>query len=49
MANLDGSRSHGGKWDILAGAMLCEKPAHFTKYQPRLRAMFTYSEPFDRT
>ncbi len=20
MANLDGSRSHGGKWDVLAGA-----------------------------
>lgn len=30
MANLDGSRSHGGKWDILAGAMLRDQPAHFT-------------------
>jgi len=30
MANLDGSRSHGGKWDILAGAMLRDDPAHFT-------------------
>lgn len=31
MANLDGSRSHGGKWDVLAGAMLREDTAHFTK------------------
>jgi putative restriction endonuclease len=31
MANLDGSRSHGGKWDILAGAMLRDEPAHFTR------------------
>jgi hypothetical protein len=23
MANLDGSRSHGGKWDVLAGAVFC--------------------------
>lgn len=30
MANLDGSRSHGDKWDILAGAMLRDEPAHFT-------------------
>ena len=30
MANLDGSRSHGGKWDVLAGAMLRDEPAHFT-------------------
>jgi putative restriction endonuclease len=30
MANLDGSRSHGGKWDIVAGAMLREDTAHFT-------------------
>jgi putative restriction endonuclease len=29
MANLDGSRSHGGKWDVLAGAMLREDTAHF--------------------
>jgi putative restriction endonuclease len=31
MANLDGSRSHGGKWDVLAGAMLRDDPAHFTQ------------------
>jgi putative restriction endonuclease len=31
MANLDGSRSHGGKWDVLAGAVLREEPAHFTE------------------
>ena len=30
MANLDGSRSHGGKWDVLAGAILRDDPAHFT-------------------
>jgi putative restriction endonuclease len=30
MANLDGSRSHGGKWDVLAGAMLRDEPARFT-------------------
>ncbi len=30
MANLDGSRSHGGKWDVLAGAMLRDDPARFT-------------------
>ena len=30
MANLDGSRSHGGKWDILAGAILREDSAQFT-------------------
>jgi len=30
MANLDGSRSHGGKWDVLAGAMLRDEPTHFT-------------------
>jgi putative restriction endonuclease len=29
MANLDGSRSHGGKWDILAGAMLREDSTQF--------------------
>jgi putative restriction endonuclease len=27
MANLDGSRSHGAKWDVLAGAMLRGDPA----------------------
>ena len=30
MANLDGSRSHGGRYDILAGAVLRDEPAHFT-------------------
>jgi putative restriction endonuclease len=30
MANLDGSRAHGGKWDVLAGAMLRDDPVHFT-------------------
>jgi len=39
MANLDGSRSHGGKWDILAGAMLREDSAQFTHiYRLLLRA-----------
>jgi putative restriction endonuclease len=31
MANLDGSRSHGARWDILAGAVLREDPAHFSR------------------
>ena len=30
MANLDGSRSHGARWDVLAGAMLREDPARFS-------------------
>jgi putative restriction endonuclease len=30
MANLDGSLSHGGKWDVLAGAMLRDDPARFS-------------------
>jgi putative restriction endonuclease len=39
MANLDGSRSHGGKWDVLAGAMLREDTEHFTHiYRVLLRA-----------
>jgi putative restriction endonuclease len=39
MANLDGSRSHGGKWDILAGAILREDGARFTDiYRLLLRA-----------
>ena len=39
MANLDGSRSHGGKWDILAGAMLREDGVQFTHiYRVLLRA-----------
>jgi putative restriction endonuclease len=31
MANLDGSRSHGAKWDALAGAMLRENLDQFTQ------------------
>lgn len=39
MANLDGSRSHGAKWDVLAGAMLREDPQRFTHvYQLLLKA-----------
>lgn len=30
MANLDGSRSHGARWDVLAGAILRDDPARFT-------------------
>jgi len=30
MANLDGSRSHGARWDALAGAMLRDDPAPFS-------------------
>jgi putative restriction endonuclease len=29
MANLDGSRSHGARWDVLAGAMLRDNPTRF--------------------
>jgi len=39
MANLDGSRSHGGRWDVLAGAMLRDDPARFSRiYQVLLEA-----------
>ena len=31
MANLDGSRAHGAKWDVLAGAMLREDSARFSQ------------------
>jgi putative restriction endonuclease len=31
MANLDGSRSHGARWDALAGAILREDPARFSQ------------------
>ena len=31
MANLDGSRSHGARWDGLAGAMLRDDPARFSR------------------
>src|SRR5229473_1680809 len=39
MANLDGSRSHGARWDVLAGAMLRDDPVRFTRvYQILLQA-----------
>jgi putative restriction endonuclease len=39
MANLDGSRSHGARWDVLAGAMLRDDPARFSRvYQVLLQA-----------
>jgi putative restriction endonuclease len=39
MANLDGSRSHGGRWDVLAGAMLRDDPPAFSRiYQVMLHA-----------
>src|SRR6266404_8523599 len=39
MANLDGSRSHGARWDVLAGAMLREDLERFTHiYRILLRA-----------
>ncbi len=39
MANLDGSRSHGGRWDVLAGAILRNDPARFTQvYRALLHA-----------
>jgi putative restriction endonuclease len=31
MANLDGSRSHGARWDALAGAILRDNPARFSQ------------------
>src|SRR5215469_70221 len=31
MAHLDGSRSHGGRWDVLAGSMLRDDPARFSR------------------
>src|ERR1700728_5483998 len=31
MANLDGARSHGARWDALAGAMLRDDPAGFSR------------------
>ena len=47
MANLDGSRTHGGKWDILAGAMLREDGARFT-YIYRLLLRSARAEGIDR-
>jgi putative restriction endonuclease len=39
MANLDGSRSHGARWDVLAGAILREDLERFTDlYRMLLRA-----------
>jgi putative restriction endonuclease len=39
MANLDGSRSHGARWDVLAGAMLRDDPARFSNiYRVMLHA-----------
>jgi putative restriction endonuclease len=39
MANLDGSRSHGGRWDVLAGAVLRDDPSAFSRiYQVLLHA-----------
>jgi putative restriction endonuclease len=39
MANLDGSRSHGARWDVLAGAMLRDDPVRFTRtYRVLLQA-----------
>lgn len=47
MANLDGSRSHGGKWDVLAGAVLREDTEQFAHtYRVLLRA--ARSEGIDR-
>ena len=41
MANLDGSRSHGGRWDVLAGAMLRDDPVRFARvYRVLLSADF---------
>jgi putative restriction endonuclease len=31
MFNLDGSRTHGGRWDVLAGATLRDDPARFRR------------------
>lgn len=36
MANLDGSRSHGARWDQIAGALLREHPDHFSELYRRL-------------
>ena len=47
MANLDGSRSHGGKWDILAGAILREDSARFTEIY-RLLLHAARAEGIDR-
>ena len=39
MFNLDGSRTHGGKWDVLAGARLRDDPIFFSRiYRVLLQA-----------
>jgi putative restriction endonuclease len=39
MRNLNGSRPHGGRWDVLAGAALRDDPARFSRlYQVLLHA-----------
>jgi putative restriction endonuclease len=38
MANLDGSRSHGGRWDLLAGVTLREHPEEFSRIYRLLMA-----------
>jgi putative restriction endonuclease len=39
MRNLNGSRPHGGKWDVLAGAALRDDPARFSRlYRVLLQA-----------
>jgi putative restriction endonuclease len=39
MANLDGSRAHGARWDVLAGAILRDDPARFARtYRMLLQA-----------
>src|SRR5262245_18867587 len=39
MFNLDGSRTHGGMWDVLAGATLRDDPARFSRlYRVLLQA-----------
>ena len=42
MRNLNGSRAHGGKWDVLAGAALRDDPARFSRlYRVLLHAART--------
>lgn len=49
MANLDGSRAHGGRWDVLAGALLRDDPARFSRiYRVLLHAARTEGIGRDR-
>ena len=49
MRNLNGSRPHGGKWDVLAGAALRDDPARFSlMYQVLLHAARTEGIGRDR-